>query len=158
MSLSKKLPTRYMIITYVALIWALLGVLACASEIFMIESIKERLPKVERNLYSNASIWVLIVYALTVLGNVFGVVLLLKGKKLATIVFDVVFGGIAVLMFYNFSAGGHEINDNLEMVIPFLIIGFGWFMTWFSKKLKKQGYLSEHHKRRKRKHKRTSEA
>lgn len=149
---SRRPDTLFWVISYVSLLSALLGFIACFSEILSIDSIREMLPVAERDLYQYASSWILVVYGFTVIANVAGSVFLLKQKGIAVAFFNSSFVGIAILMYYNFfTSKSSEIYDLLEMFIPITIILIGGFMPWYSSKVKKKGWLhSLHHTRRKR--------
>ena len=140
---TNKPTTGFWVISGVALIWNLMGVMAYLGQAYMSEEVIAALPEVERALYDNIPAWFTAAFAIAVFAGVLGCILLLLRKKMATQVLTLSLAGILVQMVYNFFiSNSMEIYGPGALVMPIMVIIIGFYLVWFSKNATTKGWLS----------------
>lgn len=135
---TNKPSVGFWVISVIALIWNLMGVLAYITQVNRSDEIIAALPEVE-----NVPIWVTGAFAIAVFGGTLGCVLLLLRKKMASIVFIVSLLGIIAQMTYNFMLNKTaEVYDSGGMIMPAMVVFFGAFLVWYTKQATAKGWLS----------------
>lgn len=141
---SQNKPTNsFWIIGIIALIWNLMGVFAYIQQAYMTAEDLLALPPDQQALYENVPAWVTAAFALAVFGGTLGCILLLLRKKIATFVFIISFISILAQMTYNLlMSKAIEVYGPGGMIMPIMVIVFGAFLVWYSKKMQGQGVLN----------------
>ena len=68
---------------------------------------------------------------------------MLMSKKLATVILIVSFVGILVQMYYNlFMSKSLEVYGPGGLAMPVMVLVFGLFLIWFSRKASSHGWIS----------------
>ncbi|MEO9571947.1 MAG: hypothetical protein ABJH82_07075 [Polaribacter sp.] len=133
----------FWVIGSIALIWNALGVMAYLEQAFMTDEMKAALPEDQQALYENTPIWVTTAFAIAVWGGLLACILLLMKKALAKNIFILSLIGIIVQMIYNFFiSNAIDVYGPGKMIMPLLVIVFGVFLVWYSKKCADDGILS----------------
>ncbi|MEO7990129.1 MAG: hypothetical protein ABI663_11340 [Chryseolinea sp.] len=137
-----KPKTWFWIVSAVALIWNLMGVMAYISQVTMSPEALQALPENQRALYESAPSWATGAFAIAVWGGTLGCILLLLRRKLATPVLILSLAGILVQMYHSFF-----ISNSLEvfgpggLVMPIMIIVIGIWLIWLSRKATTNGWM-----------------
>lgn len=143
MSTTTKPATSFWIISIVALVWNLLGVMAYIMHVTMTPETLQALPEQERALYTDTPVWATTAFAIAVWGSTLGCVLLLLRKKLATPVLIVAFAGIVVQMIHSFFISNSiEVYGPGGLIMPAMIIIIGAYLIWYSRNATAKGWLN----------------
>jgi hypothetical protein len=142
-STTNKPATSFWIISVIALIWNLMGVMSYIMHVTMTQETLQALPVEEQALYTNIPTWATAAFAIAVWGSTLGCILLLLRKKFATPVFIVAFIAIVVQMVHQLF-----INKTIEvygpggMIMPVMIILIGIYLIWYSRSATAKGWLN----------------
>ena len=142
MESTNKPATWFWIVSAIALLWNLMGVMAYIAQVTMSPEALQALPENERALYESAPAWAIGAFAIAVWGGALGSVLLLLRRKLATSVLIVSFIGIIVQMVHSFGiANSIEVYGPGGMIMPIMVLVIGAGLIWFSRKASTNGWL-----------------
>lgn len=140
---TNKPSTAFWIISVVALIWNLMGVMQFIMQVTMTPEVLQALPAEHQALYTNIPMWATLAFAIAVWGSTLGCILLLLRKKLATTVFIISLIAILVQMIHSlFISRSMEVFGPGGMIMPILIIFIGIFLIWHSRNAAAKGWLS----------------
>ena len=143
MNYLRKPSNLFWVISSIALVWNLMGVFNYLDQAFMTNKVLEVLPKEQQILYQDVPVWVTAAFAIAVFSGTLGSLLLLLKKKIATTFFTISFLGIMGQMSY-----GLLIDQNSDsfgpmgIAMPIIIIAFGGYLIWYSKKANEHRWLS----------------
>ena len=143
MNYLRKPSNLFWVISSIALVWNLMGVFNYLDQAFMTDKILETLPKEQQILYQDVPAWVTAAFAIAVFSGTLGSLLLLLKKKIATTFFTISFLGIMGQMSY-----GLLIDQNSDsygpmgIAMPIMIIAFGGYLIWYSRKANEHRWLS----------------
>ena len=82
MNYLRKPSNLFWVISSIALVWNLMGVLNYLDQAFMTDKILETLPKEQQILYQDVPAWVTTAFAIAVFSETLGLLLLLLKKKM----------------------------------------------------------------------------
>jgi len=137
MTTTNKPGTSFWIISVIALIWNIMGVIAYLIQAFMTDDMKALLPETEREMYENKPAWATAAFAFAVFAGLIGALGLLMRKKWATTLFIISLLGILAHQVYIFFISGiMEDADASLMAMPIVVTVIGFFLVWYSKSLK----------------------
>ena len=143
MTTSTKPATWFWVVSAIALVWNLMGVMAYIAQVTMSPEALQALPENERTLMESVPMWVTSAFAIAVWGSTLGSILLLMRKKLATPVLILSFVGILVQMYYNlFMSKSMEVYGPGGLAMPIMVLLFGAFLIWFSRKSTGNGWIN----------------
>jgi CHASE2 domain-containing sensor protein len=143
MNYLRKPSNLFWVISSIALVWNLMGVFNYLDQAFMTDKVLETLPKEQQILYQDVPAWVTAAFAIAVFSGTLGSLLLLLKKKIATTFFTISFLGIMGQMSY-----GLLIDQNSDsygpmgIAMPIMIIAFGGYLIWYSRKANEHRWLS----------------
>ena len=143
MNYLRKPSNLFWVISSIALVWNLMGVFNYLDQAFMTDKVLEVLPKEQQILYQDVPAWVTAAFAIAVFSGTLGSLLLLLKKKIASTFFIISFLGIMGQMSY-----GLLIDQNSDsfgpmgIAMPIIIIAFGGYLIWYSKKANEHRWLS----------------
>lgn len=138
----EKPPVWFWIISGVALVWNLLGVMAFIMQVTMSPEALAELSEAERALYENFPVWALIAFAAAVFGGAFGSLFLLLRNKLAKTLFLVSLAGVIVQMIYNlFVSGVMDVYGPGAIAMPIMVLLFAIFLIWFAGSAEKKNWI-----------------
>jgi hypothetical protein len=143
MTINKKPGTSFWIISLLALLWNIAGVIAYLTQAFMTDAMKALLPVAERELYETKPAWATAAFALAVFAGLLGTRGLPIRKKWATTLFTLSLLGILAHRVYLFFLSG--VMDGaipLLMVMPTLVTIIGFFLVWYSRKCATEGNIA----------------
>lgn len=143
MTTPTKPATWFWVVSAIALVWNLMGVMAYVAQVTMSPEAFEALPENERALLQAVPAWATSAFAIAVWGSTVGCILLLIRKKLATPVLIFSFMGIIVQMYYNlFMSNTMEVYGPGGMIMPMMVLVIGVFLIWFSRKATSNGWIN----------------
>ncbi|WP_422080276.1 hypothetical protein [Ulvibacterium sp.] len=130
----EKPPLWFWIVSILALLWNLMGVLAYLQQAFMTEEALAALSEAERALLETRPAWATAAFALNVWGGLLGCTALLLRKKWARPVLLISLVGILVQMFHSLFIGKNlEVYGPGEISMPLLIILIGVGLVVFAR-------------------------
>lgn len=137
MKTTTKPGTAFWIISVVALIWNLMGVIAYLAQAFMTDEMKALLPETEKEMYENKPAWATAAFAIAVFAGLIGAIGLLMRKGWTTTLFLISLLGILGHQVYIFFISGAINGANpSQMIMPLLVTVIGFFLVWYSKSLR----------------------
>ena len=136
-------PTNaFWIISVLALLWNIMGVIAYLGQAYMTDEILKALPEGDQAYYSNVPAWVTGAFAIAVFAGVFGCVGLLMRKKWATILFVISFIAVIIQSTYNLFIQKFMEVPLQHMIWSIVVIIIAIFLIWFSSNAAKKGWIS----------------
>lgn len=143
MTNSAKPAASFWIISIVALLWNLIGIMAFSMDIMMTPEALDALPAAERELYESSPIWLKFVYGVAVFGGTVGSILLLMKKFSAYRVFLVSLIAILIQMLYSILfTKSMEVYGPTALIMPVLVIAIAFFLLWYTKSCQTKGWIS----------------
>ena len=139
----RKPSNLFWVISVMALVWNLIGVINYLGQVLMTDEVLKSLPKEQQLMYQDVPSWVTAAFAVAVFSGTVGAIFLLLKKKVSSIFFKLSFVGIIIQMTY-----GLLISENtnsygpLGLVMPLMIIAIGGYLIWYSKKAAKHRWIS----------------
>ncbi len=141
-STSNKPATWFWVVSSIALIWNLMGVMAYLAQVMMSPEALQALPENQRVLYESTPSWATGAFAVAVWGGALGCVLLLLRRKLATMVLIISLIGVIVQMYHSFFVSNSmEVFGPGGLVMPIMVVAIGIFLIWFSRKATANGWM-----------------
>jgi hypothetical protein len=142
MTENNKPATWFWVISAIALIWNLMGVIAYLAQVTMSPEALQALPENERALLASTPAWSTGAFAIAVWGGALGSILLLLRRKLATSILILSFGGVIVQMVHAFfMSKSIEVYGPGGMVMPIMVLVIGIFLIWLSRKATANGWM-----------------
>jgi hypothetical protein len=143
MTTTSKPPTSFRVISIIALLWNIIGIMAFSMDVFMSSEALNALPVAERELYESSPVWLKFLYGVAVFGGALGCILLLMRKASAYRVLVVSFIAILIQMLYTiFMTKSMEVYGPAALIMPVLVIAIGAFLVWYSKSAIAKGWIS----------------
>jgi len=102
MTTTTKPATSFWVISALALIWNLMGVIVYLGQAFMTDDMKAMIPKDQLAIIENTPAWATAAFAIAVWFGLLGSILLLTRKKIAKTVFIISLLGVLGQLVYNF--------------------------------------------------------
>ncbi|WP_109300860.1 hypothetical protein [Aquimarina sp. AU474] len=139
---TNKLPAWYWVVSIVAFIWNIIGVLAYIAQAYMTEEALAAMPEGDQNFYNNMPAWVTGVFAIAVFGGTLACIGLILKKKWAYLLFLVSLIAVLAQAIYNFFLQDYVSLSGPRIMMPLLIIIVALFLVWFSKKAIAKDWIS----------------
>ncbi len=141
---SIKPPVWFWIISVIALLWNLAGVNQYLQQAYQTDSFKEVYNTPELiEMINSAPAWATAAFAIAVFAGALGCIALLLRKSWAKSLFVLSLIGIVVQMVYNlFMSKAMEVYGPGAAIMPIMVMLFGIFLIWFSKKSIAKGWIS----------------
>jgi hypothetical protein len=134
---------RHKIISYTAIAWNFLGLLAFIMQVLMTDEMIKALPQAEQELYTNLPSWYIFAYGIGVLGGFIGSIALLLRKKISVALFSVSLIGILAQTIYTFFfTNTFAVYGYGSAILPIFVVVLAVFLLSYSTTLKKEGYLN----------------
>ncbi|SHI88797.1 hypothetical protein [Pseudozobellia thermophila] len=138
----KKPPAWFWVVSIVALLWNIIGVMAYLADAFMSAEALAALSQEQQNLYESRPAWVTAAFAFAVWGGLLGSLALLLRKDWALPLFIVSLVGVLAQNVYQFFLSNtFEVLGREAMAFPLLIITTGILLIIFAKWAKKNAFL-----------------
>jgi hypothetical protein len=144
MTNSNKPGVLFWVISIIALLWNGMGVNQYLQQAYNTDAFKAMYPDEKTmDMIQNTPSWVMGAFAVAVFGGFLGSVFLLLRKKIAKPIFFVSLIAIVIQMFYNVvMSNAMEVYGPGAVIMPIMVIGFGLFIYWYTKKIETNGLLS----------------
>ncbi len=137
------LPKYFYLLTGLAVIWNLLGVMAFIGQIMITPEMLAQMPIAEQNLYNNTPMWVTVAFAIAVFAGAIGCLVLLMKKALSLNILIISMVAVFVQMFYLFVlVNGFSVYGVSGSIMPIMIIIVAIALVYWAKSLKARGLLS----------------
>ncbi|OGS73568.1 MAG: hypothetical protein A3F91_12195 [Flavobacteria bacterium RIFCSPLOWO2_12_FULL_35_11] len=136
-----KPTSAFWIISVVALIWNIMGVIAYLGQAYMTEEVLKALPEGEQAYHNNAPAWVTAVFAIAVFAGVFGSIGLLMRKKWATMLFIVSLIAVIAQLIYNVFIQKFVVLSGEKMIWPIVVLVIAILLVFLSRKAAKEGWI-----------------
>ncbi|MGK0427589.1 MAG: hypothetical protein ACJAUR_001702 [Ulvibacter sp.] len=137
MKTKNKPSSAFWMISVIALIWNIIGVIMYLIQAFTTDDMKALLPETEREMYDNKPAWATAAFAFAVFAGLFGSIGLLMRKKWTTALFLISLIGILIHQVYIFFVSGIMEGASASiMAMPILVTVIGVFLVLYSKTLK----------------------
>ena len=141
-STTNKPATWFWIVSAIALVWNLMGVMAYITQVTMSPEALQALPEGERALYTNVPSWATGAFAIAVWGGVAGSILLLLRRKLTMALLVLSFAGIVVQLSHSlFISNSIVVYGPGGLIMPIMVFGIGAYLIIFSRKASTNGWL-----------------
>ena len=142
-STNTKPTTTFWIITVLALLWNIMGVVAYIMQVTMTPEAIAALPENQRAMYTDVPAWATSAFALATWGALLASVLLLMRKKLAGPMFVASFFAMLVSMYHSFFMTNMiEVSGAGGMILPISIILIGAFLIFFTRSAAAKSWLT----------------
>ena len=141
--LTVKPPMWFWIVSVIALIWNIMGVMAYLADAFTTVEQLEMMTQEQRHLYESRPAWVTSAFAIAVWGGLLGCIALLLRKKWARPIFLLSLIGILVQNgYYFFMTNATEVFGQFQaIVMPLLVIIIGIALLLFARSSTAKGWL-----------------
>ena len=137
-----KPPTWFWVVSGLALLWNLMGIMAYISQVTISPETLQALPEQERAILEATPAWATGAFAVAVWGSTFACFMLLARKKIAKMLFMIAYAGILVQMFHAFfMANSIEVYGPGGMVMPTMVLVFGLLLILFSRRATANGWI-----------------
>ncbi|SDL29013.1 hypothetical protein [Kriegella aquimaris] len=137
-----KPPKWFWIVSVLALLWNIMGVMAYLKDAFMSVEDLEKLTQAERLLYESQPAWATAAFAIAVWGGTLGCIALLLRKKWARPVFLISLIGIVVQLVYAFFlSNSFEVYGPGAVAMPIIVALIGILLVFFSGKAQNKGWI-----------------
>ena len=143
-SAASKPPTWYWVVSGLAVLWMLFGVMAWVMDLMTDEAGLAEMSEAQRQLYAARPQWVFVVYGVAIFSGLAGAVGLLLRKAWASMLFGVSLAAIIVQFGYMF-LGMHAVQVlGAAAAIPFPLVIFviGVTLLWFANRSRKVGWIA----------------
>lgn len=135
--------TTFWIISVLALIWNLLGVMNFIGQTFMSDEALAALPPEQQELFQSVPSWMTVVFAVAVLTGTLGSLGLLLRKAWAVPLLLVSLIAVILQMGYSlFLTNMVEVMGTPAVVTSTMVIIFAIFLYFYSKKCRDKGWLT----------------
>ena len=135
-------PKWFWIVSVLALLWNIMGVMAYLKDAFMSVEDLEKLTQAERLLYESQPAWATAAFAIAVWGGTLGCIALLLRKKWARPVFLISLIGIVVQLVYAFFlSNSFEVYGPGAVAMPIIVALIGILLVFFSGKAQNKGWI-----------------
>lgn len=143
-SAAGKPPTWYWVVSGIAVLWMLLGVVAWVMDLMTDETTVAEFSEAQRQLYAARPQWLFVVYGVAIFSGLAGSIGLLLRKSWASMLFAVSLVAIIVQFGYTFF-GLHAVQLlGAAAAIPFPLVIFviGVALLWFANRARKMGWIA----------------
>ena len=141
--MSTKVPASFWVISSVAFVWNLMGVMAYIMQAYMSPESLAAMPEAEQALYINMPAWATGAFAIAVFGGALGSLLLLFRKRLAISILILSLLGVLVQMAHNFFLSkSFEVYGPGGMIMPVMVIVVAFALVWYARMASAKSWLS----------------
>ena len=137
-------PKWYWIVSVVALIWMLFGVVAWVADLMMDEAALAQMSAAQQQLYASRPQWLFIVYAIAIFTGLLGAIGLLMRKRWSVTAFGISLAAIIVQFGYTLTVMDAIglLSPAAALPFPIAIFAIGLLLLGLSIKAKNAGWLS----------------
>jgi hypothetical protein len=142
-SAASKPPTWYWVVSGLAVLWMLFGVLAWVMDLMTDEAGLAEMSEAQRQLYAARPQWLFVVYGVAIFSGLAGAIGLLLRKPWASMLFGVSLAALIVQFGYTFLAMHAVQVLGAAAAIPFPLVIFliGIALLWFARRSRNLGWI-----------------
>jgi len=138
-----KPPALFWVISILALLWNLMGVMAyLGMTMTPPEAFIEAYGQEYADVMASKPAWATAAFAIAVFGGLLGCVGLLLRKSWAKILFILSLLGVIVQNIWGFMSGSFNLVGTSDKVLTVLVLIVAVFLIWFAQKKTAKGYLN----------------
>lgn len=141
MNSSTKPNTLFWIVSVIALIWNVMGVMAYLGQVYMDEATLQDMPVEDQAYYANVPAWVTAAFAIAVFSGTLGSIAMLLRKKASNPLFVISLIAVLAQSVYTFFIQQDIDLAGTRMIWPTLIIAISFFLVYFSRDGVNKGIL-----------------
>jgi hypothetical protein len=133
----------YWIVSGLALLWMMFGVLAWVMDFMTDKATAEGFTEAQRQLYAARPGWIFVLYAIAIFSGLAGTIGLLMRKSWARTCFAISLAAVFLQFGYIFVVmdAVRLLGPAQALPFPIVIFAIGCFLLWFSHKSRQQGIL-----------------
>ena len=138
-----KPPTWYWVVSGLAVLWMLFGVMAWVMDLMTDEASLAELSEAQRQLFAARPQWLFVVYGVAIFSGLAGAIGLLLRKSWASMLFGLSLAAIIIQFGYTFFAMRAVELLGAAAAIPFPLVIFliGVALLWFARRSRKAGWI-----------------
>jgi hypothetical protein len=143
-SATNKPPTWYWVVSGLAVLWMLFGVMAWVMDLLTDEAGLAELSEAQRQLYGARPQWLFVVYGVAIFSGLAGAIGLLLRKSWASTLLGLSLAAIIVQFGYTFFGMRAVQVLGAAAAIPFPLVIFliGAALVWFARRSRKVGWIT----------------
>lgn len=142
MTQSQKPGAVFWVISILALLWNLSGVMMYLAQAYMTDEVLQTLPQADQDWYANVPSWVTAAFAIAVFSGALACIGLLMRKRWCVKLFILSFVAVLIQQVYNFFIQDFVELTGERLYMPLIILILAGFLMWYSKGLNSKGMLS----------------
>lgn len=143
MATTTKPSTSYWVISILAIIWNLIGVIVYLGQAYMTDDMKALMTEEQLAIIENSPIWATAAFAIAVWFGLLGSILLTLRKKLSKSVLYISLLGVIVQLIYNFfMSNAIEVYGTQGIIQPLITLAISLFLVSYAKQADKKDLLS----------------
>ena len=136
-------PRSFYVISGVALVWNLIGLMQYVMRVTMTDASIVALPADQQAFVNGTPSWALAAFAIATNAGALGCLLLLLKKSWAYPLFIISLLGILVQDVHGFAlSDGMAVSGSVGVVIAVLVLLISIFLIWYAKGAKEKGWIS----------------
>lgn len=141
---TNKPPTWYWVVSGLAVLWMLIGVMAWVMDFLTDEAALAQMSEAQRQLYAARPQWLFVVYGVAIFSGLAGAIGLLLRKSWAMTLFGLSLAAIIVQFGYTFLVMNAVQVLGAAAAIPFPLVIFliGVALLWFARLSRKAGWIA----------------
>ena len=136
-------PRSHRVISILAIVWMLLGVVAWTLDLMTDEQSVAQMSEAQRQLYAARPPWLFAVYGVAIFGGLLGAVGLLMRKSWAVALLALSLVAVVIQFGYTFLAMDaiRLLGAGAALPFPLVIFGIGVALLWYARRARRAGYL-----------------
>jgi len=143
MATTTKPSTSFWVISILAIIWNLIGVIVYLGQAYMTDDMKALMTEEQLAIIENSPIWATAAFAIAVWFGLLGSILLTLRKKLSKSVLYISLLGVIVQLIYNFfMSNALEVYGTQGIIQPLITLAISLFLVSYAKQADKKDLLS----------------
>lgn len=143
MATTTKPSTSFWVISILAIIWNLIGVIVYLGQAYMTDDMKALMTEEQLTIIENSPIWATAAFAIAVWFGLLGSILLTLRKKLSKSVLYISLLGVIVQLIYNFfMSNAIEVYGTQGIIQPLITLAISLFLVSYAKQADKKDLLS----------------
>lgn len=143
MQTTARVPRWYWIVSVLALLWMLVGVLAWFMDLMMDDAALAGMSEAQREVYLSRPPWLFVVYAVAVFSGFAGALGLLLRRTWAVAALTLSFVAVVVQFGYSFLALDliRRLGAAAALPFPLVILALGGLLLWVARRARAAGWL-----------------
>jgi len=143
MATTTKPSTSFWVISILAIIWNLIGVIVYLGQAYMTDDMKALMTEEQLAIIENSPIWATAAFAIAVWFGLLGSILLTLRKKLSKSVLYISLLGVIVQLIYNFfMSNAIEVYGTQGIIQSLITLAISLFLVSYAKQADKKDLLS----------------